>query len=94
MVFRNSFDALSLALDDEEDNIEALMTFSLSQTTAPPLHVSVAQDIPFQAQVICNTYQETIYHHWNEIQTFLHGETAISHGQHKWHGVQFLLEKL
>ena len=41
MVFRNSFDALSLALEDEEDNIAALMTFSLSPTTAAPLHVSI-----------------------------------------------------
>ena len=40
MVFRNSFDALSIALDDEEDNIKALMTFLSSPTTTVPSHVS------------------------------------------------------
>ena len=39
-VFRNSFDTLSLALDNKEDNIKALMTFSSLQTTAAPLYVS------------------------------------------------------
>ena len=37
MVFRNSFDPLSTTHDDEEDNIEALMTFSSLPTTAAPL---------------------------------------------------------
>ena len=40
MVFRNSSNALSLTLEDEEDNIEALMIFSSSPTTAAPFHVS------------------------------------------------------
>ena len=40
MVFRNSFDALSLALEDEEDNIKALTTIPSSPSTAAPLHVS------------------------------------------------------
>ena len=52
--------------------------------------VSEVQDISFQAQVIGNTYQGTISQCWNEIQPFIHGETAVSHGQHKWHGFQFL----
>ena len=29
-------------------------------------------------------------HYWNEIQPFLHGEKAISHGQCTWDGFQFL----
>ena len=40
MVFRNSSNALSLALKDEEDTNEALITFSLSPNTTAPLHVS------------------------------------------------------
>ena len=39
MVFRNSFNALSVTLEDIEDNVEALMTFS-SPTTAALLHMS------------------------------------------------------
>ena len=96
----NSFGALSFALDDEEDNTEALMTFSSSPTTGAPLHVSTVpqcskksirvEHVSFQAQVICYTYQETIHHYWTEILPLVHGETAISHGQCKWHGFQFL----
>ena len=41
-VFKNSFDNRSLTLDNEEDNIQALMTFSSSPTTTVPLHVSTA----------------------------------------------------
>ena len=48
------------------------------------------QDISFQAQFTCTTYQETIHQCWHKIQPFLHGGTAISHGQCKWHGFQFL----
>ena len=40
MVFRNSFDALSFALKDKENNVKALMTFSLSPNTTAPSHVS------------------------------------------------------
>ena len=49
---------------------------------------SEVQHVSFQAQVICYTYQETI--HWTEILPLVHGETAISYGQCKWHGFQFL----
>ena len=52
--------------------------------------VSETQDAPFQAQAIHTTYQATILHYWNKIQPFLHEETAISHGHHKWHSFQFL----
>ena len=40
MVFRSSFNALSFALKDKEDNVKALMTFSLSPNTIAPSHVS------------------------------------------------------
>ena len=40
-VLRNSFNALSLTVEDKEDNIKALTTFSSSPTTAAPLHVSI-----------------------------------------------------
>ena len=99
-LFRNSFNTLSLTLEDEEDNIKDLMTFSSSPTIAAPSHVSdkpqcikkasEVQDISFQAQDICYTYQETISQCWNKIWPFLHGETVVSHGQCKWHGFQFL----
>ena len=39
MVFRNSFDALSLTLEDKEDNIEALTISSSSPTTTGPSHM-------------------------------------------------------
>ena len=38
---------------------------------------------------ICTTYQTTILHCWNKIQSFLHGETAVSHGHCEWHGFEF-----
>ena len=52
MVSRNSFGALSLTLEDEEDNIKALMTFSSSQTTKAPSHVST------EPQLIRNKHQK------------------------------------
>ena len=48
------------------------------------------QDAPFQAQAIHTTYQATILHCWNEIQPFLHRETAISHGHCKMAQFEFL----
>ena len=43
---------------------------------------SEEQDISFQAQIPCNTYQETFTQHWNEIWLFLQEELAVSHGQY------------
>ena len=40
MVFRNSFDALSITLDDEEAQCKALRTFSSSPTSTAPSDVS------------------------------------------------------
>ena len=40
MVFRNFFDALSIAFDDKEDHIESLTTLSSSPTSTATLHVS------------------------------------------------------
>ena len=40
MVIRNSFNAHSLTLEDEEDNIKSLTAFSSSPHITTPLHVS------------------------------------------------------
>ena len=87
-VFRNSFITLSLALKDEEDHCSPFAC--VNQTSPQQQQASEAQDVSFQAQDICYTYQETISQCWNKIQPFLHGETVISYGQCKWHGFQFL----
>ena len=88
-----------LSLRTKEDNIEALTTFSSSPNTATPLHVSTkpqhSKNKPkkIQAQIPCTTYQETFPQHWNEIWLFPQEEPAISHGQCKQHGFQFLSQK-
>ena len=52
--------------------------------------MSEEQDMKFNAQIPCSTYQETFPQCWNEIWLFLQEEPAISHCQCKWHVFQFL----
>ena len=56
MVFRNSFNTLSLALEEEEDNAKALTTFSLSPTTGAPSYVSAVPEHSKNKHQMCKTF--------------------------------------
>ena len=99
-VFRNSFDTLSITLDNEEDQFKALRTFSSLPTSAAPSHVSTPpQHIKTSVRnTRCSIPSPSHTHHLpsnhppllEQDPAFLHEEITISHGHHKWHSFQFL----